>query len=161
METILVALLLAMLIRTFVLESFVVHGFSMEPTLRNGEHVLVNKLLFRVQPPADGEIVVLRPPILGTNEFFIKRVVATGGQTVRMANGLVYVNGRLQPEPYLVFHDHANYPLRRVPRGYVFVLGDNRPDSYDSRIFGVVSDASLQGQAFFGFWPLSEIGVLG
>jgi signal peptidase I len=159
-ETILVALILAFLIRTFVLESFVVHGYSMEPNLRNGEHVLVDKLIFDLVPPHDNEIIVLKPPILGVNEFFIKRVIGTPGQTVLMKNGYVYVNGRLQPEPYLRYRGTANYGPVKVPPHDVFVLGDNRPESEDSRIFGMVPDANIQGQAFFAFWPLSRFGLL-
>lgn len=159
--TILVAVALALFVRTFVVESYVVQGVSMLPTFVNGEHVLVNKLAYVFGPPRTGQVIVFRPPIPGAKEDYIKRVIATGGETVGIRNGQVYVNGRRIPQPYIEYWDPSSFHTVRVPPGDVFVLGDNRPDSYDSRYFGMVPVKSITGQAVFAFWPLDRLGAVG
>lgn len=158
--TVLVAVVLAFGVRTFVVESFVVNGTSMLPTALNGEHVLVNKLAYVFGPPKPGQIVVFHPPIPTTEEF-IKRVIATGGETVSIRGGNLYVDGKLQPQPYIEYWDSGNFAQVTVPKGDVFVMGDNRPVSYDSRYFGPVKLSRITGQAVFAFWPLSRFGGVG
>lgn len=156
--------MLALLIRQFVVESFVVQGSSMRPTLTNGERLLVNKFIYRLDPPKIGNIIVfLPPPAAHTTKDFIKRVIALGGDTVSMQDGQVYVNGRLQPEPYLPssYRGVADFPPEVVPKGYVFVLGDNRNNSEDSRYFGFVPLQNIRGQAMFAWWPPQDIHVIG
>lgn len=157
-ETVIVAVVLAFLIRTFVVESFVVQGHSMEATLHNGEHLLVNKFVYRLERPRDGQIIVFQPPALGVNLDFIKRIIGTPGQTVQLRDGQVYLNGNLVPEPFLTYHDHANYGPIKVTAGHLFVLGDNRPNSEDSRYFGLVPEGNVRGEAFLIFWPLANFG---
>lgn len=163
-RAIVIAVAAALLIRQFAFETYQVKGFSMQPTLQNQERLLVNKLVYRFGPPHVGQIIVFRPPLPDTTEDFVKRVIAVGGQTVDMRNGLVYVNGRLQSEPYLppAWRDHYTMvtPVT-VPRGDVWVLGDHRAASEDSRIFGPVPLRSIQGEAVLVWWPLSDIRVLG
>jgi signal peptidase I len=159
--TLFVAVVLALVVRTFVVESYVVQGVSMLPTFVNGEHVLVNKLAYVFGPPRTGQVIVFHPPIPGVTEDYIKRVIATGGETVAIRAGNVYVNGRRIAQPYVEFWDPSNYRQTRVPKGDVFVLGDNRPDSYDSRYFGMVPVRSITGQAVFAFWPLDRLGDVG
>lgn len=158
--TLIVAVLLAFGVRTFVVESFVVNGTSMLPTAINGEHVLVNKLAFVFGSPQPGEVIVFHPPIPTTEEF-IKRVVATAGETVAIRQGHLYVDGKRVPQPYIKYWDPNNFAQVTVPKGDVFVLGDNRPVSYDSRYFGPVPIKSITGQAVFAFWPLSRLGTIG
>jgi signal peptidase I len=160
-ETVLIALALALLIRAFVVESFVVQGQSMEPTLQNGEHLLVNKFIYRFQPPKDGQIIVFHPPLPTTRDF-IKRVIATPGEQVAMRDGFVYVNGVRRNEPYLpaAYRDAASYPPTVVPAGDVFVLGDNRRNSEDSRMFGFVPIRSIRGQAIIIWWPPQDVGAV-
>jgi signal peptidase I len=160
LEAVVVAIILAVVIRTFVIESFVVQGFSMEPTLLNGEHVLVDKAVFWFEPPSDGEVVVLKPPRLDTTEFYIKRVIATAGQTVSMRDGVVFVDGVRQKEPFVRYVGTDSFGPLTVPPHNVFVLGDNRPESEDSRYFGFVPDGNIQGQAFFAFWPPQRLGLI-
>ena len=160
LATLLVAILLAFGVRTFVVESFVVNGTSMLPTAINGEHVLVNKLAYVFGSPKPGQVIVFHPPIPTTEEF-IKRVVATAGETVAIRKGHLYVDGKRVPQPYIEYWDTRSYAQVTVPKGDVFVLGDNRPVSYDSRYFGPVPIKSITGEAMFAFWPLSRLGAVG
>lgn len=161
LETLIVAVLLAVVVRTFVVESYVVQGVSMLPTFLNGEHVLVNKLAFKFASPRPGEIIVFQPPLSYVHEDYIKRVVATAGETVGVRQGRLYVNGRAVAQPYIQYWDPTSFGTVVVPKGDVFVLGDNRPDSEDSRYFGPVPIRNITGQAIFAFWPLSRLGGVG
>jgi|SRR5579875_2424099 len=153
LETLALAFVLALLVRSFVLESYQVSGYSMEPTLQSGERVLVNKLVFHFQAPRPGEIVVFRSPVIPSQDW-IKRVIAVPGETVRIRDGRVYVDGRLLRAPYPTYPDpSSNLQAVKVPPGCLFVLGDNRPDSYDSRYFGFLKESLLRGEAFVIWWP--------
>ncbi len=161
--TVVIALALALLIRQFVVESFVVQGVSMLPNLQNGEHLLVNKFIYDLHPPRIGNVIVfLPPPAAHTNQDFIKRVIAVPGDTVAVRHGQVYVNGRLQPHPYLPssYLGGPAFPQETVPPGYVFVLGDNRKVSDDSRYFGFVPIRNIRGQAEFAWWPPQVVGSI-
>lgn len=158
-ETVLVAVLLALVVRAFVVESFEVQGHSMEPTLHDGERLLVNKFIYRFSDPVRGDIVVFRYP-LGTNRDFIKRVIAVPGERVRIEEGRVYVDGRPLEEPYLTRRDGYSMPEQEVPAGHLFVLGDNRTNSEDSRIFGFVPMRLLVGKAVVVYWPLEAARIL-
>jgi len=159
-ETIVIALLLALLIRGLFLESFVVQYNSMEPTLHDGQRLLVNKFVYRVRPPRRGDIIVFQYP-RDPERDFIKRVAAVGGDTVEIAEGRVFVNGRRLEEPYVEFVDTGSHALTKVPPGMLFVLGDNRANSEDSRSFGFVPRDNVKGRAFLVFWPLSDLTLLG
>jgi signal peptidase I len=161
LQTLVVALIIALLIRFFVVEPFIVNGISMEPNFWNGERLLINKFWFHFTGLHDGDIVIFHPP-LPTSADFIKRVIATPGQTVSMRDGQVYINGKLQPEPYLIDHgrdyrDHYTMAPEKIPPGDIFVLGDNRARSEDSRYFGLVPISSVQGVAFLVIWPPKDI----
>ncbi len=162
-QAIVVAVVLALLIRQFVVETYRVDGLSMEPTLQNGERLLVNKFIYRFTPPRPGQIIVFHPP-LPTTQDYVKRVVAVGGQTISMENGVVYINGQQQAEPYLppAWRDHYNMPPLLVPQGDVFVLGDHRDASEDSRYFPThfVPISSIHGEAMLVWWPPQDIHVL-
>lgn len=156
-ETLIIALILAFLIRTFVFESFQVQGNSMKPTLHNDNRVLVNKLAFKFSKPKTGEIVVFQSPV-DPKQDWIKRVIGTPGETVSIKNSVVYIDGKKYPEPFLKYrHVSKNYGPLKVPPGHLFVLGDNRPISYDSRYFGMLSEKRLKGQAFVVWWPVSAM----
>ncbi len=164
LETVIVAVVLALVIRSFVVEPYIVDGFSMQNTLQNGERLLVNKLWYRLSPLRYGEIIVFQPPIPGQPPY-VKRVIATGGQTVSMVNGQVYVNGKKMAQPYLTdggvsTEDHWNMPPLKIPKGDIFVLGDHRAASEDSRYFGPVSIKAVQGVAFWVIWPLNRFGSI-
>lgn len=155
-ETLVIALVLAFLIRTFVFESFQVQGHSMLPTLHNNDRVLVNKLAFRLGKPKTGEIIVFQSPVVPSQDW-IKRVIGLPGETVSIRHDDVYINGKLYPEPFLKYRGSKNYGPVKVPPGYLFVLGDNRPISYDSRYFGMLKETRIRGQAFLIWWPLSRL----
>ena len=152
-------LVLAFLIRTFVLESFQVSGYSMMPTLHNNDRVLVDKLLYQIEGPRTGEVIVFRSPVV-QSEDWIKRVIGLPGQTVKIVAGQVYINGRLYKEPFIKFNYKYNYGPVHVTKGHLFVLGDNRPNSYDSRYFGLLSESRVRGDAFVIWWPPKDMGGL-
>jgi signal peptidase I len=147
------AFLLALLIQMFILKPFVIPSESMEPTLDLGDRVLVNRLVYHFREPERGDIIVFDPPV-ESDEPFIKRVVAIGGDTVSVQDGKLWVNGEAQTEPYLnepeIFEDFAEVT---VPEGSVWAMGDNRNNSGDSRRFGPVSVRSIIGEAFAIYWP--------
>jgi signal peptidase I len=171
-----VGLLAALLVRTFVVEMFWIPSGSMEPTLKPGDRVMVYKLTSHY---STGDIIVFRRPPhdLSSDKDLIKRVIAGPGQTVRVANCAVYVNGRELTQPYLPkgWQDPgspyctqwasgpgtANLPNPyKVPLGYYFVMGDNRTNSYDSRYWGPLPASYIVGQAFVRLWPPSRLGWL-
>lgn len=158
-ETIAVALVLTILIRHFVAESFVVRGSSMEPTLHDGERLLVSKFIYRFRPPRSGEIIVFRSPVRERDDL-IKRVIAVPGDHVALVDGQVVRNGQPLDEPYIMSQAGGNLPDRVVPEGHVFVLGDNRPNSEDSRYFGFVPVDRIKGKAFLVWWPVAYAGLL-
>ncbi|MCL5046627.1 MAG: signal peptidase I [Actinobacteria bacterium] len=162
LETIIIALVLALLIRNFVVERIVVDGTSMETTLHNSDSLLINKFIYRFRLPKTGEIVVFKFPSDPSRDF-IKRVIAHEGQSVEMREGRVYVDGALLNEPYVKRPSRDNYPRAVVPKGTIFVLGDNRVNSEDSRFsdVGFVPLKNLKGTAFVRFWPASSFTWIG
>jgi signal peptidase I len=154
LETIVVALLVALLIRGFVLQVYLVEGESMEPTLHSAERLLVNKFIYRFREPRAGEIIVLQDPGKPSREL-IKRVVAVGGETVQVTKGIVYINGAPLQEPYKndMFTQYSDSPPVLVPDDTVYVMGDNRGRSFDSRNIGPIELGKVDGKAFFMFWP--------
>lgn len=187
-RTILLAALVFVGARLFVLP-YEVEGASMTPNLHDHERVLVNRsvyfhfdlnhllnlipgvdisgtrIIYPFHSPQRGDIVVLNPPVRHATQPYIKRVIGLPGETVSFRGGYVYINGKRLDEPYI------NGPLTNcdvavgchaglVPAGYVFVLGDNRDNSADSRTFGFVKIDDIVGKAWFANWPLDSIGTL-
>jgi len=153
------ALVVALVIRGFVLAHFVVDGTSMARTLASGDRVFVNKMSYRIGDPQRGDVVVLHQ-ISGTSERdLIKRVVALGGEEIEIRSCEVRINGRVLFEPYLEPAATApgscggDTPRTLVPIDHVFVLGDNRGGSQDSRAIGPIQQEDLVGRAFVVFWP--------
>ncbi|MEA4882132.1 MAG: signal peptidase I [Clostridia bacterium] len=156
-NTFIVALVLAAFMTTFVARSFVVRGKSMEPTLHDGERLLVDELGYRSRAPARGQVIVFRYPA-NPQERYIKRVIGLPGERVAILSGLVFVDGEALDEHYTSEPAKSDYGPRRVPEGALFVLGDNRNASQDSRdeSVGMVPVSSIEGRAFFVFWPPSR-----
>jgi signal peptidase I len=150
---------LGLLIATFFIRAWPVLGLSMAPHIASGEYVLVNTFAYRFGTPHRGDIVAFRHDDV-THELFIKRVAALPGERIRIDRGVVYLNGTPLPEPYVRYADGRSFPEVTVPPGAVFVLGDNRADSEDSRFFGPVSDDRLIGRALAGVWPPGSVGAL-
>lgn len=156
------AVLLALGIRTAVVEAFVIPSGSMEPTLQIGDRVLGNKFWFWLTDPHRQDIVIFAPPKgaeLAAGAL-IKRVIAVEGDGVEVRDGEVLVNGQRVSEPYLKEQPLYYLPLTTVPPGMLFVLGDNRNASYDSHAWGFVPRSHLRAKAFARYWPLNRIGLL-
>jgi signal peptidase I len=157
-----VALLVAFVVRTFVLAHFVVEGSSMYSTLETGDRVFVNKLSYRMHDPNRGDVVVLHEVTGASERDLIKRVIALPGETVEMVNCQVKVDGRTLIEPYLdpevvtTNNCGQNFEPVLVPSDHVFVMGDNRGGSQDSRAIGPIDEDDLVGRAFVVFWPQSD-----
>ena len=162
LETVLVALVIALLIRSFLVQLYVVDGESMFPTLHHGDRLLVNKMSYRLGEPKPGDVVVVEDPANPRRQL-IKRVIAVGGETVEVRNHAVFIDGKPLEEdfvhPYSV-HFRDVKPVQ-VPEGYVYVMGDNRGGSLDSRALGPVQVSKVEGKAFFLFWPVSRMSSHG
>ncbi|GAV31281.1 signal peptidase I [Coriobacteriaceae bacterium EMTCatB1] len=157
-----IAFALATVVRAYVVQPYVIPSGSMIPTIEIQERVLANKFIYRFEKPKPGDIVVLDDPT-GSVPTLIKRVVAVEGQTIDIEDGSVIVDGKRLDEPYT--HGKRTEPgpvplPLTIPKGYVWVMGDNRPNSSDSRVFGPVPMRSIHGKAVLRIWPLSRIAPL-
>ena len=159
--SIIVALVLSFIIRQFIVELYIVDGPSMRPTLQSGERLVVNKFIYRTRNPEKGEIVVFKYPSDPSRDF-IKRVIAVPGDSIEIKNHDVYVNDVLLSEPYILEPTLSEYPRAVVPEGTVFVMGDNRNNSEDSRFadVGFVPYDLIKGKAMVVFWPLADFKSL-
>lgn len=151
--------ILAAILAAFFLRLPQVSGFSMSPGIRSGEYVLIDTFAYRLHPPTRNDIVAFHHDG-ATGEVFIKRVIGIGGDRIRIARGTVFLNGHKLVEPYVRFPDTHDTAALTVPAGSVYVLGDNRADSEDSRAFGPVPDTMLVGRALAGLWPPRALGAL-
>lgn len=142
-----------------VVQSFVVEGPSMEPGLHGGQFILVNKAAYWFGSPQRGDIVVFKAPP-APSRIFIKRVIALPGDTVRIEDGQIYIDGELLPEPSSILEDSSDYGPVAIPPDYYFVLGDNRNHSDDSRDWGLLPRGNIIGKAWLSIWPLSEWGFV-
>jgi signal peptidase I len=172
-EAIITALILALIIRAYVIQAFKIPSGSMIPTLLIGDHILVNKFIYGTKIPlTDKKILIWRSPEKGDiivfkypenpKKDFIKRVVATGGDVIEEKEKIVYVNGKAISEPYARHFDQSvrfggndprdNFGPIHVPKDKLFVMGDNRDQSYDSRYWGFVDKKDIRGKALMIYW---------
>ena len=165
-ETVIWAFVLAMIIRTFIIQAFWIPSGSMIPTLEINDRVLVAKFWNLFFPPSRGSLYVFRYPVDRERDF-VKRVIAIPGDTVDIKNVVVYINGNPTDEPYVKHHDRwriressifPQIPFT-VPEEKYFMLGDNRGNSQDSRFWGFVDIDDMRGPVFFRYWPLNRIGI--
>jgi len=164
-----VALGLTWVLKTFVVEPYEVPTGSMETTIMVGDKLLAEKVSLNFNPVQRGDIIVFADKVL-PGRVLVKRVIATGGQVVDFDDGHVIVDGFPLYEPYV--NGAMTYPLEQhfenmdikypytVPEGHVWVMGDNRENSADSRYFGSITESSIYGRALMVFWPLEDIGPL-
>lgn len=178
------ALVIAFLVKTFVAQAFFIPSASMVPTLQIHDRVVVSRLAYDLHDPRRGDVVVFErdgdakgddspfpvrvvrgffrtvgflPP---STEDFIKRVVGLPGETVQIRDGVVFIDGARVEESYLTARDAMDYGPKVVPEGHVFVMGDNRPNSYDSRYIGTIPQDRIVGRAIARVWPLDRLGFL-
>ena len=159
LESVVPALVIVLVVNVFLAQATRVEGQSMEPNLHNNERLIIEKISYRFVDPGRGDIVVLRRPNR-SSEPLIKRVVGLPGDTVEIKNARVYINGAALEEPYLNQRTRGDMAPRIVPEENVFVLGDNRRASNDSRAFGMVSYDDIVGRALLRYWPPSEAGLM-
>jgi signal peptidase I len=153
LKVVIIALILAVVLRGFMLEPTYVQGPSMLTTMKTGDRIIINKLIYRFTTPARGEIIVFHTP----KEDLIKRVIALPGETIEAKNGRVYVDGKLLSEPYLSPNTKTtSIPRTKIPAGHWFVMGDNRINSMDSRDLGPVAFDQIVGRAELIYWPIKE-----
>lgn len=166
LKIVLVAAMIAIPIRYFIAQPFIVKGASMEPNFEDTQYLIIDETSYYFRSPGRGEVVVFRYP-LNPNEFFIKRVIGLPGERVEIKNGKVtiynapHTNGFVLQEPYLP-HDlltNGDKEIRLSEQQY-FVLGDNRDRSSDSRVWGPVDRRFITGRVLFRAWPVSQIGLI-
>ena len=150
---------LIMLLNLFVLQISIVRGHSMQPSLQDGDRLVVDRLAYTMSDVGRFDVVVLRYP-RDPQMDFVKRVVALPGERVAIIDGHVRVNGERLQEAFAHVVDHADMRELVVPPGHYFVLGDNRPVSCDSREFGLVEADMLRGKVRARFWPPARLGAL-
>ena len=143
----------------FTIHPSQVSGFSMEPRIDSGEYVVINTLAYRFGQPHRGDIIAFRHE-RSAEAVYLKRVIAVAGDRVGVERGTVYLNGVLLDEPYVRFRDTRSTPTVTVPERAYFVLGDNRANSDDSRVWGFVSAGDVIGRAMFAVWPPPRVGAL-
>lgn len=154
-----VSVVAALALETFAIPVFSIASGSMLPTLAVGDRVLVDKLSYVVHEVERGDIIVFDAPCGADVGPIVKRVVAVAGEVVEGRSGVVRVDGRVLAEGYLS-GDTSDFPPTVVPRGHVWVMGDNRRTSRDSRRFEAVPEDAILGRAFMTVWPLSALGSL-
>jgi signal peptidase I len=151
-STIVPAVLIALLINVFAVQAMTIDGPSMQPNLYYDQRVMIEKVTYRlIHGPRRGDVVTFDLPDEETP--LIKRVVALPGETVEVRDGQVFIDGELLEEPWITQLGGPGYPSTVLPPLHVFVLGDNRPSSRDSRYFGPVSLEQIIGRALFVYWP--------
>ncbi|MDQ0192751.1 signal peptidase I [Paenibacillus wynnii] len=174
LKAIAIALVLVVLIRWLLFKPFIVDGPSMKPNFHTGERVIVNEILYDIRSPKRGEVIVFHVPSEGRD--FIKRVIGVAGDKVKVEGDVVTVNGEPVNETYIqgaiddshknnALYNDKNFPNEKftdgtVPEGHIFVMGDNRSDSTDSRMIGFVPLRDIVGRADLIFWPVKDIELI-
>ncbi|PIU50919.1 signal peptidase I [Candidatus Desantisbacteria bacterium CG07_land_8_20_14_0_80_39_15] len=166
-EVIVFAGFLAFNIRVFAVQAYKIPSGSMIPTFQVGDHLFVSKFNYWFKMPERGDIVVFKFPE-DPKKDFIKRVIAVESDTVQIVNKQVFVNGAALIEPYKMHCDpmlipgepRDNFRPLSVPKGYLFMIGDNRDKSYDSRFWGFLPKENLKGRALFIYWPFTRVRII-
>lgn len=166
LETIVVALSIFVVIYLFIMQPHEIKGNSMEPNFSNNEYILTDKISYRLHLPARGDVVIFKAPV-NPDVDYIKRVIGLPGDRIKIQNGSVFVNGEKLTEDYLkdpTYLSPGSFMSEgveiTVPPGKLFLMGDNRPHSSDSRAFGPVPIDTIIGRAFFRYWPVNQLGVV-
>ncbi|MEM7532990.1 MAG: signal peptidase I [Chloroflexota bacterium] len=160
LETIVLSLIIFFLVRQ-VVQNYRIESHSMQPNFYEGQFILVNKLAYRLGEPTRGQVVVFNNPS-NTDEDYIKRIIALPGDTIEIKEQTIFINGEVLNEPYdkNMFHPQDIIPPTFIEPNHLFVMGDNRPNSSDSRRFGPLSQDLLVGKAWLRVWPVSAWGLI-
>ncbi|MFT8362894.1 MAG: signal peptidase I [Sporolactobacillus sp.] len=171
-KAIVIAVIIALVIRNFVFSNYIVRGDSMRSTLQNGNRLIVNMLDYRFSSPHRFDVIVFHAT---PTEDYVKRIIGLPGDTIRYSHDQLYVNGKKVAEPYLQknkakmptgvdltqsFSLHSLTGSYRVPKGKLWVMGDNRRNSEDSRYFGFVDESKVVGKVSLRYWPFDEFGSI-
>jgi signal peptidase I len=166
-QILVIALVLAVVIRLFIAEPRYIPSDSMVPTLAIGDRLVVEKVAYRLRPPAAGEIIVFDPPQrlqeygYTGDRAFIKRIMGVPGDRIAVHNGRVYRNDQPLDEPYIAEPPKYEMPAVTVPDRQFFVMGDNRNNSNDSHVWGFLPQDNIIGRAVFRFWTFDRFGRIG
>lgn len=158
------AIILAVLIQSFVIRPFIVSGASMDPRIENGQYLLIDEISYRMHEPERGDVVVFRAPP-EPSKYYIKRIIGLPGETVSIKDGTItivnseYPDGLVLDESYIV-HTQKDTLTKKVPSGEYFVMGDNRAASYDSRGWGTLPKKEIRGRALLRLLPITTIEYL-
>ncbi|MTI79871.1 MAG: signal peptidase I [Firmicutes bacterium] len=158
-ESIAIAVILAVVIRMFIVEPFYIPSGSMEPTLLINDRIIVSKLNYYFEEPDRGDIVVFKYP-RDPSRNFVKRLIGEPGDVVELRNSNLYINGELVPEDYLPAGiRYGDYGPIKIPQDKYLMLGDNRNNSEDSRYWGLLPEDNIIGKAVLIYWPINRLGV--
>ncbi len=162
LKGVIIGVVVLLILEKYIFSLTIVQGMSMNPSIHNNDKLFVNKITYMLRNPKPGDIVIFNPPIMDKkNELFIKRVVAVEGDSFSIEDGTLYINGKAMFEPYidsLYYKERVyDYTQGQVPKNTVFVLGDNRNDSNDSRCFGFVPVENIKGKADVRLWPIEGV----
>ncbi|MBZ4687540.1 MAG: signal peptidase [Clostridia bacterium] len=159
---IVLAIIIALFLKAFIVDSRYVPSASMYPTLQINDRLLVNKLAYRFSEPERGDIVIFTPPPVVDSKYdYVKRIIGLPGEVVEIKNGKVYINGNPLEEDYIAENPNYHFGPAKIPPGHLLVLGDNRNKSFDGHLWKQwLSIDSLKGKVFFRYWPLDRIGVV-
>lgn len=166
-----IAIIIAIVIRSFIFTNYAVEGESMMPTLQNANRLIVNKIDYHFTQPKRFQVIIFHAT---PTQDYVKRVIGLPGDTIQYKNDLLYVNGKPIQEPYLepykkkLGSGHLTWDFslqslhlgNKVPPGKLFVMGDNRQNSVDSRSFGFVDESKIVGKVDLRYWPLNEFGPI-
>lgn len=160
-KSIIIAFVLAYIIKFTLIESYATPTLSMYPTIQTQDRMMAEKITYRFKKPQRQDIVVFYPPPAANagNKKYLKRVVAIEGDVIEIKNSKMYLNGKVVFEPYLNEAPYYTLLPTKVPKGHIFVLGDNRNNSADSHIWGTLPEKNVIGRLIFRYWPPSRICI--
>lgn len=159
LTTLLPAILIALFINVYIAEAAEIEaGPSMQPNLFAGYRIMTEKISYYLHEPHRGDVVVVERPENEGN--LIKRVIGLPGESIEVRDGHTYINGELIDEPWVTYFGGRNIPTTFIPEGQIFIMGDNRPNSRDSRDIGPVPIESIIGRGWFVYWPIQKIQIL-
>lgn len=158
-KTALTTVALFFFIVTFIIQGYSVYGSCMEPNLRTGERVLGSKVIYKFKQPSRGDVVVFEYP-KDPSKVFIKRVIGLPGDVVEIQSGRVYINGKKLTEPYVINTPHGSYGPEHVQPGKLFVMGDYRDMSNDSRYWGELPLKNVQAKGWIRYWPINKMELI-